>query len=76
MRCIHCGVPSSYYSSAEHSKRPSCLVSTTKRHSFYPSIRVWLKTRQNFLSFQTKNFLRRIFLVARQKILSCFFKCV
>ncbi len=41
MRCIHCGVPSSYYSSAEHSKRPSCLVSPDKRHSFHSDFWFW-----------------------------------
>ena len=41
MRCIHCGVPVSYYSSAEHSNRPSCLVSPDKRHSFHSCFWFW-----------------------------------
>ena len=42
MYCAQCGVPQSYYISAEHAKRPSCRNSISGYHRF-ESIGCWAK---------------------------------
>ena len=45
--CKYCGCPENYYTSKEHSQRPSCAISKHNHHEFVFYIRYKLYTFMN-----------------------------